>query len=493
MSEKLKALSDAAVAAVKAGRLEEALRLSLQLEAADPHDPGWPRRTAKLYRRLNRPKEEVDALNRAARLYEKTGDYLKSATVSKQLLEIAPRHPETLARIEKLRNAHRQRPGATTVRQRPPPKAITGEWERGSALSSVTLKDAVPGATRDLTRSDDEASIYTIPLEDIVEEGPGVTATTPLFAAANPDAVTEQNRGFAVEDAAVLAVEEEFRLAEQTNKALSETSLFAQLPESSFGQLLMAASIVNLAKEQTLFRQGEPGDQLYVIAEGTVGVIDEGPPRRGISKLKEGDFFGEIALLTDQPRSATILALTDAQVIAIDRGMIHELIEDDPGVLTVLLRFFRNRSVERLLAENPLFQGLSDNDKIALGRRFSFLEVEPGALLVRSGTPASSLLVLLAGTAEALVERDGKPVRVGMLGPSDVVGEMSILTDKPAMGSVRATTKCFAIELPRDDFLTIVRARPQAMAFIQKVIDRRAEQARAVLSGAAVADRLRVF
>lgn len=493
MAQNLKALSDAAVAAVKVGRLEEALRLCLQLEGTDPNDPGWPRRTAKLYRRMNRPKEEVDALNRAARLYERTGDYLKAATVSKQLLEIAPKHRETLARIEKLRSAASRQPvGTTTVPQRPP-KAITGEWERGAALSSVTLKDAVPGATRDLSRSDDEASIYTIPLEDVVEEGPGVTASTPLFATANPEALTEQSRGFAVEDAAVLAVEEEFRLAEQTNKALSETSLFAQLPESSFGQLLMAARMVNVPKESTVFRQGDRGDELYVVAEGTVGVIDEGPPRRGISKLKEGDFFGEIALLTDQPRSATILALTDAQVIAIDRAMIREMIADDPSVLTVLLRFFRNRSVERLLAENPLFQGLSDNDKRALSSKFSFLEVEPGALLVRAGRPASSLLVLLAGSAEALVERDGKPVRVGMLGPSDVVGEMSILTDKPAMGVVRATTKCFAIELPRDAFLTIVRARPQAMAFIQKVIERRAEQARAVLSGVAVAERLRVF
>lgn len=480
MSEgQIRALSDAAVAAVKSGNLEEALRLCLELERRAPSEPGWPRRTAKVYRRLRLPKEEVDALNRAANLYQRTGDYLKSATVSKQLLEIAPKHPETLQRIEKLRGAAQRRPGPTTVNQRP---AISGEWlaQRGAALGAVTLAQTMPGAERDVTRSDDDASIYTIPLEDIVEEG--VTATTPLFATDDPDAITHQERGFAVEDAAVLAVEEEFRLAEQTNKALTETSLFSRLPDASFGHLLMAAKVVDVKKDEVLFRQGEPGDTLYVIAEGTIGVIDEGPPRRGISKLGEGDFFGEMALLTDRPRSATILALTDAQVIAIDREMIRELIRDDPSVLTVLLRFFRDRSVQRLLASNPLFAGLSDNDKRALERRFSFLEIDRGALLAKAGTDARGLLVLLAGSAEAFLPKDGGMLRVGVLGPSDVIGEMSILSNQPAMGSVRATKKCFAIELPRDAFLTIVRARPQAMAFITEVIEQRNAQARAALA-----------
>ena len=103
------------------------------------------------------------------------------------------------------------------------------------------------------------------------------------------------------EDLAVLAVEEEFKAAEQANRALSGTPLFSQLSEASFSELLRQAGSVDLVKDQVLFKQGDPGNALYVVAEGVVGVIDEGPPRRGIAKLSTGEFFGEIALIADQP------------------------------------------------------------------------------------------------------------------------------------------------------------------------------------------------
>ena len=65
-----------------------------------------------------------------------------------------------------------------------------------------------------------------------------------------------------------------------------------------------------------LFHEGDPGDALYVIVEGEVAVQAEGPPRVEMARLGAGSFIGEVALMTDQPRSATVTAVAGAELLA---------------------------------------------------------------------------------------------------------------------------------------------------------------------------------
>ena len=71
--------------------------------------------------------------------------------------------------------------------------------------------------------------------------------------------------------------------------------------------------------DEVLFHEGDPGDALYVIVEGEVAVQAEGPPRVEMARLGPGSFIGEVALMTDQPRSATVTAVADAELLRIDR------------------------------------------------------------------------------------------------------------------------------------------------------------------------------
>lgn len=512
MSEaEIQRLKAAASEALKEGKHPLALRHCLDLEKLQPDDPMWPRRTALVLERMGRPEDEVDALDRSAANYEKARDAFKCATICNQILRLDPSHAPSRARLRRIHQGSQ----VSVTPAAGPVQPVAAQWvsEQSSGLQHLPLRECLPGASQVASGQEVRAGVYQIPLADEVPDDQPLelsleeTANLPPHLAGGGAidltldgrgnvmaSAVEQIRGEVAgapppkegtltEDEAILAVEAELREAEQTNRALTATPLFAQLSEKSFSDLLMHAEHGAFPKDREIFRQGAPGDALYVVAEGTVGVVDEGPPRRGITKLKEGDFFGEIALLSECPRSATVVALEDVELIRIDRQVMKELIGRDPEVLRVLLRFFRDRSVERLLSSNPLFTVLSARDREALRPRFRFLEVDAGATLIAEGRPADGLLVLLAGSAEAVRRQGDQEVRIGTLGTGDVAGEMSILTESPAVATVRTTEKCFAIELPAAAFLKIVKSRPKAMDFIRRVIDRRAAQAKSILAG----------
>jgi CRP-like cAMP-binding protein len=432
-------LLEEAKEALDRGDLRRAINCFLELEKLE-NDPEWARRAAQLYLQLGDMIETVEALNRAARAALDRGDILKSAVLSKQILEINPRHVETLLRVPELRDlreAELKSRGLTSLKL----SSMLATERRGVGLHAIKLDDEI---------GDDQPLVLEGEREELIE-----------------------------------AVEEEVLAAQKTTDALRST-LFTGTNAKTFQSLLMNARLVELKKDQELFHQGDAGDALYVIAGGTMGVIDEGPPRKGVAKLGEGQFFGEIALLTNQPRSSTLTALSDAQLIAIDREIVRKLIATDPLFLGILLRFFRDRSVENLLSTNQLFTVLSDSDRTNLKKRFRFLEADTGALLIEQGKKAEGLFILLAGRAEVLRTLPTGTTKLGELSPGDIAGEISLLTNIPAMGTVRATEKCWAIELPAAAFQKIVHSRPDAMAFIQRVIDQRVSKSKAIISGAGV-------
>jgi CRP-like cAMP-binding protein len=77
-----------------------------------------------------------------------------------------------------------------------------------------------------------------------------------------------------------------------------------------------------------VFREGDHGNRFYVIVEGEAAVEIDG---RGVRVLGAGDFFGEVALLRDVPRTATVRALTPLQLAALERDMFLATVTGHPG------------------------------------------------------------------------------------------------------------------------------------------------------------------
>jgi MFS family permease len=92
--------------------------------------------------------------------------------------------------------------------------------------------------------------------------------------------------------------------------------LFAPLPPTSLEKLARSAERQQIDAGTTVVTEGDHGDTFYVIVDGSLGVEASG---RHLRDLEAGDFFGEIALLRDVPRTATVTALTEATLLAVQR------------------------------------------------------------------------------------------------------------------------------------------------------------------------------
>jgi len=111
--------------------------------------------------------------------------------------------------------------------------------------------------------------------------------------------------------------------------------------------------------DEVLFRQGNPGVGMYIIQEGTIEIVYE-PTDDVLAELEDGDFFGELALLNETPRSATAVARTDAVLYGLFRPDLLGLVEHDPSLgVQILLRMSRVIS-ERLIHANEQVQELRE-------------------------------------------------------------------------------------------------------------------------------------
>lgn len=348
--------------------------------------------------------------------------------------------------------------------------------DRGAPLDSVDLAAVVPGAHPTYNERGHSSGIIVIPIDDEPSE-PGATLEIQTFYVPPDDseAAIEIEPDEEPEDLSIDDLEEVPLLAEprpysaSARRALAATPLFASLSPAALESLIEHLALVDLVPGDQLFRQGDAGTTLYVVVEGEVAVISEGNPRIEVSRLGPGAFFGEVALVTEQPRSATIEATTVTQLLAIDRDVIATLVAEHADVLPVILRFLRERLVDRLVQTHPLFTPFALADRRLLVNRFKFLEIEPGTTIVQQGVHALGLYALLAGRVEVSV--DG--ARVSQLGPGDLFGMMSLLTGRTSTKTVRTLPKCLALCLPAADFREVIMTHPTVLSYVGELAEER--------------------
>jgi CRP-like cAMP-binding protein len=373
-------------------------------------------------------------------------------------------------------------PGST-----PPPVAIPRTKSKPIALppdraiETISLKDEVPSSFE----REENSGVYVIPIDEPIsgievalDDEPTDAAQhhydgddgEELGRASGPmieidegdeeldvqdiDDVTELELG----DVEEIPLAEPRLMPTAAAGALASTPLFAGLSQEALEKLVQQLTLVHLGHGEVLFREGDPGDALYVIVEGEVAVLAEGPPRVEMARLGAGSFIGEVALMTDQPRSATVQAIADAELLRIDRKTLSNVLSTHGEVLAAVLRFVRDRLVDRWTRTSPLFRPFDDQQRLELAARFKFLEIDDGKKIITGGKRPDGLYIVLAGTFDV--------ANAARVGPGELVGETALLAGKQFKSDVTASGKCLALFLPAADFRELIMTHPYVLEYI---------------------------
>jgi CRP-like cAMP-binding protein len=229
--------------------------------------------------------------------------------------------------------------------------------------------------------------------------------------------------------------------------------LFRALPltedmsEEAIEEIADHVELQRIDAGRPLFRQGDRGDHFYVVRSGTFAITREGEDgtERQIRKIERGRSFGEIALLENSPRTATVRALEPAEVFAIDKGTFDRALAGRVEVADEMRTELR--SVEALRSLEP-FRTLDDADAARLVKGAEFRNFAPGERIVKQGDEGDSFFVVASGQVEIV---ENRRVR-GRLTAGAYFGEIALLADVPRTATVRAATPTRVLELDRKAF-----------------------------------------
>ncbi|MGI8552856.1 MAG: alpha/beta fold hydrolase [Dehalococcoidia bacterium] len=254
-------------------------------------------------------------------------------------------------------------PAPSQPRREPPPRVIEeframhGEdwrtviencdrWERDPELrAAINLGEAVAAITSPslIIRGDIEESfhplMHAIELHELLPNSWLWISphSRSLLTRRHPGDSAGVFRNFVSESAGAAASEDP--AVHDVTELLARVDLFARLERGALVRLAGLAKALAVAAGETVFRQGDPGDAFYVVTQGMFDVFIAAGGSQGevaVRHMGPGEYFGEMALLTNDPRSATIRAASDGGLLQIGQTHFRALLHRDAVVATAI-------------------------------------------------------------------------------------------------------------------------------------------------------------
>lgn len=243
------------------------------------------------------------------------------------------------------------------------------------------------------------------------------------------------------------------------------------------GALLDAAVPLSVNRSQIVVRQNDLTRDLFVVLSGKLAVLVQNGPGspQALAEIHPGEIFGEMAVIIERPRTATVQALTPVRLLRVPGETFRRFAarENLAGQLQNLWNKRSDIQAVDILARLPV------STLNALARAASQRRVEAGATLIREGALEKTVYVLVEGRVQ--VYRQGAPLRVNgaevVLFPGQLFGETAPLCSVPRNASVVALEACGVLAIPGEDFKRVVDRVPRLHYQVSMVVrSRRATQ-----------------
>jgi CRP-like cAMP-binding protein len=252
--------------------------------------------------------------------------------------------------------------------------------------------------------------------------------------------------------------------------------LLSSLSEAALKRVLATLTLRRLPAGAFVIREGEPGNSFFFVAGGALRVFaTDGLGRQTeLAALGEGAVFGEMSLLSAQPRTASVGCVTECDLFEVGRQSLTSLADELGMVAEALHGFTRERLLGNLMATSPLFKPFNRMQQRDLLRRFTSHDVAPGTVVINEGEEGRGLFVVLTGELDvARRASDGTTVPLAQLKTGEVFGEMALLRNVRTTATVIAQRPATVLFLAREYIVRIVQAVPEIRSYLEALAEDR--------------------
>jgi HlyB family type I secretion system ABC transporter len=215
-----------------------------------------------------------------------------------------------------------------------------------------------------------------------------------------------------------------------------------------------------------IVREGEPADAFFVLTSGTARVVKQGEngDEVALNVLHAGDSFGEMALLEQGTRGATVRASGPVAALRLDGAVFSALTRSYPEVRAVFEAVANQRSLWQFLRVQSSFADLPAEALAALAAGLERVEAPAGTEIVRAGDPPGPLYIVEEGRARVLPDR-------GYLRKGDFFGERSLFLGEPRSAGVEAVTDCVLLRFAAELFERLLADDPGFRGRIERQLE----------------------
>jgi CRP-like cAMP-binding protein len=227
---------------------------------------------------------------------------------------------------------------------------------------------------------------------------------------------------------------------EQQIRLLRSVPAFATLAQPIMQELVSGLVEDAYPVGAVVIDEDQAADRLFLIAEGEVEVSQSaGTGHVPLSRLSDGEMFGEIGLLSAQRRrSARVTVTRPLLVSTLSHGHVHRLMEKHPEVRTALAAAAEQALAASLIKRASPFEKLGIEALRRLRSRLETQEFPADAIVFRQGEPGDVCYLVRAGEVEVVREEGGRERSVAVLGKGEIVGEAALITGARRDATLRA-------------------------------------------------------
>jgi CRP-like cAMP-binding protein len=250
--------------------------------------------------------------------------------------------------------------------------------------------------------------------------------------------------------------------------------LFSHLSEDAFIKVLGSLRLRRHTNGQRIITEGEIGDSFFMLADGVVVVSKRlNGAETVLAHLHQGAVFGEMALVSNAPRAATVSAMGDVDLLELSRRDLEMHAGELESVTQALKKFTRGRFLANLAATSPLFRPLEKADRRTLMSKFRPKVVYADDIIIEQGEKGQGLYLVLRGELKVVQKTPAETKQLATLRGGDVFGEISLLHEQPTIAAVQATSIGEVLFLPKEDFNEVLAKHPEVRATLADLSEQR--------------------